>query len=93
MVPDYVIKTAIRGLVWMARACGPSVIASRKRHSHRTSDRPQTSPGTSGRRTPLYGWKTSDSLVGLEERMMITSSCSTFPFLAPNTIHSWAELK
>jgi hypothetical protein len=40
---------------------------------------PTTITKYTGRQTPLYGWKTSGSLVGLEERTMIISSSSTSP--------------
>jgi hypothetical protein len=72
--------------IQIARACRPSVVASRKHHSHRASDRPLTLPSTPGRRTLLYGWKTFGSPVGPEERMMITLSSSTSPSVSGSTV-------
>jgi hypothetical protein len=53
------------------RVRGPSIVASRKCLFRRAFDRPPTSPNIPGRRTPMYGWKTSSSLVGPEELTMI----------------------
>ena len=63
----------------MARDRGPLADASRGRRSHSASNRLLTSPSIPGRRTPVYGSKTSGSPAEPEEWMMTTPSSSTSP--------------
>jgi hypothetical protein len=76
---DHATETATEVLVQATRALEPSGAASKKRHSHRASGHPPTSPSTFGKQTPLYGWKIFDSPAKLEGQMMTTSSSSTSP--------------